>query len=257
MTDGGPRAHHLARVGYVALGLVYLMIAWLAVQLALGNREGTPSSTGALREFAQQPLGDVLVWAVSIGLILLAGWQAVTAATGGGDKGPGERAMAGGKAAVYLAGGWSGVKLAAGSGTSGKAEERWSARLLDLPGGQLLVGAVAIAIIGYGLWGIRRAWTEEYADALTREGRDGATGTAYLWFGKVGYAARGLAFVVVGALFATAAVQHDAQKSGGMDQALFEILDLPLGPVLLCAIGAGLGCYGLFNLARARHLSVE
>ena len=31
--------------------------------------------------------------------------------------------------------------------------------------------------------------------------------------------------------------------------------DTPFGPVLLCVIGVGLLCYGLFTLARARHLS--
>ena len=49
-------------------------------------------------------------------------------------------------------------------------------------------------------------------------------------------------------------ITHDAKKSGGLDQALLTVLDQPFGPVLLCAIGLGLGCFGLFTLARARHL---
>jgi hypothetical protein len=33
------------------------------------------------------------------------------------------------------------------------------------------------------------------------------------------------------------------------------VLDQPFGPVLLLVIAAGIGCYGLFCFARARHLS--
>src|SRR3954449_6132384 len=60
-----------ARIGFVAYGVVYLTIGWLAVQLAFGNRKGQASSSGAMRELAQQPFGHVLIWAVSIGMVLL------------------------------------------------------------------------------------------------------------------------------------------------------------------------------------------
>ncbi|GAB3194994.1 DUF1206 domain-containing protein [Nocardioides hungaricus] len=250
-TSGEDRLKHLGRAGYVALAIVYLTIAWLAVQLALGDREGKPSSTGALRELAQQPLGAVLVWIVALGLFLLALWQAIAAFTENDLK---DRAQAAGKAIVYAVIGVSGVKVAIGAGSSGKGEEAWTAQLMDLPGGQLLVGLVALGIVGYGGYEVYRAWTDKYAEELDHEGRSGATGTAYLWFGKVGCAARGVAFAIIGGLFGYAAITHDAQKSGGLDQALFEVLDMPFGSVLLCAIGLGLACFGLFTLARARHL---
>jgi Domain of Unknown Function (DUF1206) len=246
------RLKHLGRAGYVALAIVYLMIAWLAVQLALGDRSGTPSSSGALRELAQQPLGGVLVWVVSIGMFLLAIWQAIEVVAGDELK---DRALAGGKAVIYAVIGFSGVKVATGSSSSGRSEETWTAKVMNLPGGQLLVGLLALGIIGYGLYEIYRAWTDKFADELTHEGRSGSTGTAYLWFGRIGSAARGVAFAIVGGLFGYAAITHDAKKSGGLDQALYEVLDQPFGPVLLCAIGLGLGCFGLFTLARARHLS--
>ena len=45
--------------------------------------------------------------------------------------------------------------------------------------------------------------------------------------------------MIVGGLFCYAAVTHDASKSGGLDQALFEVLDQPFGPFLLAMVGAG------------------
>lgn len=249
-----PRLRHLARAGYAALGVVYLVIAWLAIQLALGDRSGTPSSSGALRELAQQPLGAVLVWAVSLGLFLLAIWQVVMAFAEDDLK---DRVEAAGKAVVYAVIGFSGLQIATGSGSSGKSnggEETWTAKLMNLPGGQLIVGAIGLAIIGYGLYQVYKAWTDKYAEALSSEGKSGSDGTAYLWFGKIGTAARGVAFMIVGGLFVYAAITHDAKKSGGLDQALFEVLDMPAGPVLLFVIALGLACFGLFTLARARHL---
>jgi hypothetical protein len=252
----------VARAGLVAYSVVYLMIAWLAVQLAFGDHEGQPSSTGALRELASKPLGGVLIWVVSIGMFLLAVWQLLEAAVGHRDPGDtdgakrtGKRLLSVGKAIVYAGIGVSGVRVALHSGSSGKSEETWTAKVMNLPGGQLLVGLVALAIIAFGLVQIYQAWTEKFADQLDAEGRSGTTGTAYVAFGKAGYTARGVAFALVGGLFGYAALTHDAQKSGGLDQALLEVLDQPLGPALLCAIGIGLACFGLFTLARARHLS--
>ena len=249
----------VARVGLVAYAVVYLLIGWLSVQLALGDRQGTPSSTGALRQLAQQPFGGVLIWAVSLGMFLLAAWQLLEAAFGHrgerGKKRTGKRLVSVGKAIVYTVIGASGIKVAVGSGSSGKGEETMTAKVMDLPAGQVLVGAVALAIIGFAISQVYQAWTDDFADKLDGEGRSGRSGTAYVAFGKAGYTARAIAFAIVGGLFGYAAITHDAKKSGGLDQALFEVLDQPFGPLLLCVIGIGLACFGLFTLAQARHLS--
>ncbi len=48
---------------------------------------------------------------------------------------------------------------------------------------------------------------------------------------------------------------HDPKKSGGLDQALQEIVQQPFGQVLLTLVGVGIACYGLFAFARARHFN--
>ena len=249
-----------ARAGLVAYAVVYLMIGWLAVQLAFGNHEGKPSSSGAMHELAQQPFGDVLIWVVSIGMFLLVLWKLLDAAFGhreeqDGGKRTRARLTSAFKAVVYAVIGFTGLQVATHSGSSGKGGSTWTASVMNMTGGQLIIGAVGLAIIGYGIYQGYQAWTEDFADKLDAEGRSGSSGTAYIAFGKVGYTARGIAFVIVGGLFCYAALTHDASKSGGLDQALLKVLQQPFGPVLLCALGAGLACYGVFTLARARHLS--
>jgi hypothetical protein len=126
---------------------------------------------------------------------------------------------------------------------------------MDLPLGQAIVFLVGLAIIGYGVALVVRACTHKLEEDLSAEGRSGDTGTAYVWLGRIGHVAKGIALGIVGGLFCYAAATHEAKKSGGLDEALREVLDQPFGPVLLVLVGLGIGCYGLFTFAQARHLS--
>lgn len=244
---------HAVRAGLVAYGVVHLLIGWLALQLALGDRSGSPSSSGAMRQLAEQPFGQALVWLVAVGMLLLVVWRLLEAFAG--DE-PVERVSSVGKAVLYGAIGVSAVQVATGSGSSGKSgTDSMTARLMDLPAGQGIVVAVGLAIIGYGIYQIAKAWTDKFAEELDPEGKSGHSGSAYLIFGKVGYVAKGIAVGIVGALFVYAGLTHEAKKSGGLDQALYEVLDQPFGPLLLGVIAIGIGCFGLFCFARARHLS--
>jgi hypothetical protein len=71
---------------------------------------------------------------------------------------------------------------------------------------------------------------------------------------RTGYVARGVAFGVVGGLVVWAAVTHDPNRSGGLDQALATLRDAPAGPSLLVLVGVGLGCFGVFNMAKVWYL---
>ncbi|MCW2798335.1 DUF1206 domain-containing protein [Nocardioides sp.] len=260
--QGSDWLDHAIRLGLVAYGVVHLLIAWLAIQLALGDNSGKASSTGAMHQLAQQPLGGVLVWVIAIGMFLLVLWRLLEAALGHRDEDGGKRLRkrlgSAGKAVLYGAIAVSALRVATSSGGSSgqkSSSDSTTAKLMDLPAGQWIVAGVGLAIIAYGANLVRRAWTEKFAEHLDAEGKSGDTGRAYLLFGKVGYVAKGVAIGIVGSLFVYAGVSHESKKSGGLDQALHKVLQQPFGPVLLFAIGIGIGCYGLFCFARARHLA--
>src|SRR3712207_213440 len=68
---------HLARIGLIAYGVVHLLLAWLALQLAWGGGSGqSADQAGALATLAEQPLGRPLLWLLAVGLVALAVWQA-------------------------------------------------------------------------------------------------------------------------------------------------------------------------------------
>jgi hypothetical protein len=252
---------HVARAGLIAFGVVHLVVGWLAVQLALGDRSGSASTSGAVQELAQQPFGGVLVWLVAVGMYLLALWQVVEALVGHRDREGAtlvrKRATSAGKAVLYVVIGTSALKVALGEGSkdSEKQTDSMTARVMDLPGGQVLVGLIGLGILVVGVMLVRKGLTDRFLKDIGSSGRTGADGTAYTWLGRVGYTAKGVALGVVALLFGYAAVTHDADKSGGLDQALTKVLQQPFGPVLLTAIGLGFACYGLFCFAWARHLS--
>ena len=205
----------VARVGLLMYGVVHLVTAWLALQLALGDQSTSASQKGAMRF-----------------------WKRLGSA---------------GRAVVYgvLAG--SALKTALG-GNGGGGTRSVTERLMSAPAGQLLVVASGLAVVGVGAYLCYRGWTEGFRRGMSGEGTTGTEGRAYLLLGKVGFVAKGMAFAAVGALFVWAGLSHNAKHSGGLDKALHDILRQPLGPVLLGAIAVGIGCYGLFCFAWAWHL---
>ena len=263
--DAGERASEsdwmdwAVRAGLVAYGVVHLMLAWLAVQLAFGDKSENASNSGALHALAEQPLGAVLVWLIAIGKVLLVVWRLLEFAVGYQDEDDTtkrwrKRLAALGKAAIYAAVAWTAFRIATGEGSGGGGTDSTTAKLMGLPGGQFIVGVVGLVIIGFGAVLVVRGWTEKFTEKLDVQGQSGKDGSAYVLFGKIGYIAKGIAIGIVGGLFAYAAITHDPDESGGLDQALQTVLEQPFGQVLLLAIAVGIGCYGLLCFATARHL---
>jgi len=257
--DDHPAMDHVARAGLVAFGVVHVVMGWLTIQLALGDRENTSDSTGAVSELAQQPFGEAVVWAVAIGMVLLALWQALEAAVGhrqdDGATRVRKRLTSLGKVVVYGVIAGTAFKVVTGSGSSGgDGTTSLSAKLMDLPLGQVLVGLVGLGIAVVGGYLAFKGVTDRFLKDIEAGGASGRTGTAYLWLGRIGYVAKGVAILAVAGLFVYAAITHEPEKSGGIDQALRTVLDQPFGSVATGFVGAGFVAFGLFCFAWARHL---
>jgi len=252
-----------ARLGFASYGLVYLLIGWLALQLAFGHSEGSPSKNGALQQLAQQPFGRALLWVTVAGFAALVLWELCEVVLGHRDD-DGLRRVAGKaasafKVVVFAALAFSAGRMASGggssgSGGSGSSSQGWTARVLSWPAGPALVAAAGVAIVAYGVWSVVQGVTDRWRKKLEAAGRTGAVGTALTWTARVGYAGRGGAFAVVGGLVVWAAVTHDPEKSSGLDGALASLRDAPAGTVLLALVSLGLICFGLFNVAKAWYL---
>ena len=217
-----------------------------------------------MQQLNEAPGGTFFLWLVALGMLALVVWKLLDAWKGHQEEEDDKKKWAKRgfdvlKAVLYAAIGIAAVRQATGSssgGSSGKSgTESLTAQIMDLPGGQVLVGLVGFAIIGYGANQIRIAYTDKFREKINAGGTSGQSGQAYYYFGKVGYTAKGVSIIIVGGLFVYAAFTHNANKSGGLDEALHTVLEQPFGPFLLGMIAVGLACYGLFCFARARHLA--
>jgi hypothetical protein len=247
-----------ARIGFALYGVVYAVLAWLAIQLAVGGRHSASvSRQGALDEVARQPLGGTMLWIACGGFCALVLWEAATALGGHRDQ-RGTRRVFGrlgsaGKAVVFAVFAVSSAKVALGSGSS-SGTDSWTARLMRLPAGPLIVGAIGVGIAGYGCFSVVKGLADRWRHELDPEGKRGNLGTAITFAARVGYASRGVAFGIIGGLFVWAAITQDPRRSGGLDQALDRLRRAPFGTVLLVLVAVGLACYGIYNIAKAWHL---
>lgn len=243
----------LVMVGLIAYGVVHLLIAWIALQLAWTGGGGEASQQGALAQMAGSVIGDILLWITALGLYTLTVWQIFIALWGYSEEEPKKkvwkRLSAAGKAIVYLVVGISAVATAAGRGKSGNSSEKsMTAKLLGVPFGKVLVIAVGIAVLVIGGRLVYRGISKKFTRDL-----DGGVSTTVVRLGQIGYCAKGVALCIVGVLFVVAAITFDPDKAGGLDTALRTLRDQPFGPVLLTVMALGIAAFGLYCYAWSRQ----
>jgi hypothetical protein len=126
---------------------------------------------------------------------------------------------------------------------------------MALPAGPWLVAGIGVSAAVIGVVLAVFGWRKGFLEQLDEEATSRDRRVPIVVIGRAGYVAKGLAFVVIGVLLVWVAWTHDPRKSGGLDEALRELLGGPLGTVAIIGVGAGIGCFGLYLFARARHLN--
>jgi hypothetical protein len=252
-------AQWLARAGLTARGVIYILIGWVAALVALGRSAREADQEGALRLLAGKPYGAVSLWLLAIGFAAYALWRLSEAAFGvtGDAAGAGPRLKSLGRAVVYA--GFAFLTFTVISGTQrsqSRQQQDLTARVMQHPGGQWLVGIVGLIVVGAGavlaVEGIRRKFLK-YLRTWQMSRR---TRQLVEWLGVIGTIARGVVFALAGVLVVDAAVTHQPAKSGGIDRALLTLRDQPFGPVLLLLAALGLLIFGVYGLCEARWRKV-
>ena len=266
--SGGPATWFVAlgRAGLAARGIVYLVVGALAAMAALGIGGGkVVDQQQALRTIGNSQFGEIALWLVGGGLAAYALWRFAQVLALGGSHDERSRKM--GKRAIALISGIAYAGLAStalaqaagrsSSRSGGSGQESGAALLLNQPFGRWLVAAVGVAVIGAALFQFRRAITASFAKNLRG---DELSADQALWSrraGRMGYAARGVAFALMGWFFLQAALQSDASEAGGLAVALRTVASQPHGQVLLAIVGAGLALFGVYSLIESRYRRIS
>ncbi len=253
----------LARWGLAVRGLMYLLIALLAVKVASGELDERADKQGALQAVVRQPLGKLLVAALAVGFAGYAAWRLVAAVRGPTGEEDGKKAIFkrigyAARSLFYLLLFGTAVRLiVANSGDSASEQAPdWTARVMGWPGGRLLVAATGVAILAGGLYVGWRGVSRKFRKHLKGYEMTPTQQRVILWLGTVGNIARSIVFVLVGVLLVVASLQHDPTEAVGIDGALRRLAGNSYGPLLLAGVAVGLATYGLFSLAEARFRRV-
>src|SRR5580693_857044 len=67
--SGGGALALLGRAGFLARGIMYIVIGWIALQIAFGHTRQQADRTGALHELSSTALGKVALWVLVVGFI--------------------------------------------------------------------------------------------------------------------------------------------------------------------------------------------
>ena len=254
----------MARAGLVARGLLYVVVAILAIRVAQGHSEVQPDKQGALQAVVRQPLGRFLILLLAVGFAGYALWRFVEAAVGPTDEDDPRKANF--KRIGYAARGglytfffFGAVRLFIWSNrppTDENAEVDWTARVLDWPAGAWLVTAVGLGVLGAGLYVGWRGLSGKFRKRLKPLEMSAVERRWVRGLGTVGMVARMLVTMVIGGLLVVAARQHDPAQAVGIDGALKRLADRSYGPVLLTVVAFGLAAYGLYSFAEARYRRV-
>ncbi len=249
-----------ARLGYVTKGILYATVGVLAVRLAVGDGGRATDTRGAMDTLSQSTLGELLLWVVALGLVGMVLWRAAAAVFDAEGEGTGKKAWVkrAGKAvsgvvhASLLVAALR-VLLGNGSAGSGSSAQSWTAKLLEMPFGQVLVAAVGAVIIGYGVSevvnGVKRKFERKLA-------LNGAAARHAHWVKRVatfGLVARGSVFALVGGFLVYAAATANPDEARGLGEGLATLASQPYGTVLLFVAAVGLVTYAAYAFVQAAY----
>ncbi|ORI18096.1 hypothetical protein BJD99_14830 [Rhodococcus sp. 1163] len=241
-----------ARAGHFVSGLLHILIGYIAIRLAFGQG-GNADQSGALAELGEKPGGAIALWVAFVAFVALALWRVVEAIVGKkSDDDSGsvmDRLKAASLALVYIVFAWTTFGFASGSGkSSGKQNASMTADLMGNGFGKFVLVVVGLVIIGVGGYHVYKGVSKNFLDDL-----EGYTGKTVERLGIVGYCAKGIALIGVGALVIAAVFTSDPSKATGMDGALKTLGQQPFGQVLLIVAGVGIALYGLYSFVLARY----
>ena len=253
----------LARLGYLAKGIVYAIVGVLAVQAAFGAGGQTTDTKGALSAIAAQPFGKFLLALLTVGLIGYVVWRFVQAVQDPEHKGDDAKGWAtrlgyAVSGLIYASLAFTSIGLIRGSGGGGggNSKQDWTARLLAQPFGQWLVGLVGAFVIGLGFYQLYQAYKAKFRKQMKLQEMSPTEETWATRIGRFGLGARGVVFCIIGFFLLQAARQSDASQVRGLDGALQSLAQQPYGPWLLGIVALGLVAYGIHMAVQARYIRI-
>ena len=248
----------LARAGYAARGIVFLLVAGLALLSGVGG--GKADTKSAVSTLLEQPFGRVWVGFIGLGLLGFVAWRLAQSLADSDGHGRDRKAIAirvamFGSAITYLglAGYALGHAIAGIGGGEGSGEKSLAQWVMSQPFGSYVAIVIGVGFIIGGVVTSAKGLTRKFEKYLCLPDAKGVVSIVCIY----GLVARGVVFAITGALFAYAGFTVDPAQAGSISEALSWLRLLPFGSVLYMAVAAGLAAFGIYNLVEARYRTVR
>jgi Domain of Unknown Function (DUF1206) len=252
----------IGRLGLVGQGVVAAIVGFLAIRIAMGDKDQAATSEGAVAWVAQQPFGKFLLVALTVGLFALAVWRFLCVLMGDPVEGsePKDRAKYAVLGVIYLAlaittlvitiDNWTGSGDTGGGTQSGdEGSQKAASTLFDWPAGRWLVGILGAAVIGYAAYNFHK----QVINRKFTERLDAGESSWVVRLGLIGYTAQSLVLGVIGYFFIQAAIAFESRTAKGPSGALIELSNEAWGKALLWVIAVGLFAFGIYCIAEAKY----
>ncbi len=255
---------YYARIGYAAKGVIYGSTGVLALLEALDLTAGeTVGSKGALRTIANQPFGRTLDVVIAVSLIGYVVWRFLQAFLDPEHSGMNasdilRRISYAASGLVYASIAYSVIEILDSSPSEkGRTAEDWVFLVMSKPFGRWLVAAVGAAFFGIGCYYFYRAIKAEFRKRFKLHKMSDTVKVIATAAGRIGIAARGVVYIVIGVSAGRAAWEFDSNMIKNSEQALEVFNDNPTDEWILAILGIGFIAYAIHMGFQAVYRSID
>lgn len=260
-----PWVKPFTRLGYMADGVVYVVVGFMALQAAFGPQDPSVRREEALRQILTESLGQFFLIVIAVGLLGYAGGHFLMA-TRSQRKEDKEGIQNWVNRGAHILNGVFHISLALAAaelvigsvgGGGGRGPDDWTALVMQQPLGRWAVGLVGLGVLGLAVYEFYKAYTANFREVLKLSEMSDEEETWITYAGRVGYTARGIVYTVIGIFLIQAALQYDPQEAGGLGQALATLASQSYGRWILGAVAIGLIAFGVYVIFLGRYRKFE
>jgi hypothetical protein len=234
----------LPRVGYAAMGLVYVTIGIIAARIAfLGARDRLAGIRGAFSVLLRQWEGRWVLTGVAAGLVCFAVWRAIQTFTAKG--GLITRVGWAFTAIGYAALAWTAASLVLRLPRGEPVSRIGMGRLLPYPAGRVALLVAAGILIVVGVVAVVQGTTGRLPRWLSGAGYFRAMRPFTLRLARFGLAARGIVAIVMGWLLLRAVNDFNPREAREIGGSLRFLSESPGGTLIMGVVALGLVAYGI------------